>query len=183
MHKEKVKKITPYISITLLLLALITVGVFLFFGLKGETKVVGQKADPKNNDFIICTISNFDYPFFTDNNATSKKATVKAVFNNNYLSSIYFEYQLTYATASEASANSGVNHANMNKSFGSTYGADAFNATYRVDNTEMRMNLYTEVDGLTENGRKYFLITNTNNSKKSLIENYKTQGFTCRNNN
>ena len=183
MQKEDVKRNTLYVIIVLVLAAILILTVFLFFWLNGETKTTGQIELSESNDLVVCTNINFDYPFFVNDNTISKETTIKMVFKNDNLSSIYLNQQMFYNNASDASASSAVNHANMNKSFGSTYGADAFNATYFVDGTKMRMTLYAEARQLDEDSGKYFLITTIANKKKDLTDNYKTQNFTCINNN
>ncbi len=182
MRQSEHKINISYITIIVILLAIALVAVFLFFGMKGETKISGETTESEKVDSIVCKIRNFDYPYFSYNNSISENTKITATFNGDKLKSIYLIHEMVYNNNQDAAASESRNHADMNKSFGSVYGADAFNANYYTGDNTMRMTIYAETQKLDEDAKKYFLATGTSDDKNSLIENYKKQGFTCKDN-
>jgi len=181
MRKNNRKLISCLIFATTLI-AVTTVVIFLIFSMNGNVKKFGISLQDETDESISCTTKDINYPFFTYDNAISKNTEIKMVFNEDRLVSIYLVHEMFYADNS-ASASEASNRASMNKSFGSTYGPDAFNANYHTSNTEMRMSLYANAKGLGEDAKKYFLASNTTNVRDSLVKNYQNQGFICRTNN
>ena len=182
MEKVERKKNTPYVIIVGILLVIMLIAIFLFFGLKGETKTSDETMENEKSESVICTIKGLDYPFFSYNKSINENTKITMVFNGKKLGSIYLMHEMLYDNDEIAAVSSTQNHADMNKSFGNTYGADAFNANYHVGDNKMRMSLYTEAKKLDEDAKKYFLATSVDNNKNSLIKNYERQGFTCENN-
>ena len=179
MEKVKHKKLIPYVIAIGILLAIILIAVFLFYGFKGETKIAEKTIENEKSESITCTINGLEYPFFVYNNATNKAIRVTVTFDGKKLASIYLIHELMYDNEDAAAISETQNHTNMNKSFSTIYGADAFNANYYSDKNTMRMSLYAKANELTEDAKKYFLATGADNSKNSLIKNYQAQGFSC----
>lgn len=175
------KSVIPYLVPVIFLALIAGVVIFLLFAMQGEVKTFGDVTENETSESVTCTVGNLDYPFFEYDDTTSKSTKINMIFKKDKLATINLIQEMRYNDSESANKSEILNHISMNKSFGSTYGADAFNADYYVDNTKMRLSLYTEANKLNEDAKKYFLATGTTNTKKVLIKNYETQGFTCNN--
>lgn len=182
-YNNRDKSTLYLISAGMLIFIVLAVAIFLIFGLRGEKKASGAAPGTESTESVTCVAKNLDYPFFTYNKAANKTTKINMIFNNGKLTSIYLAHEMYYANATEAGLSETENHAEMNKNFGSTYNADAFNAKYDIINNMMRMSLYTEANKLTEDAKKYFLASNATIGKNVLMKNYESQGFSCKINN
>ena len=164
------------VGVVLLVIAATT---FLWFLLRGETKIVTKGPEITSNASLICSIENYNYPFFTYDNSSNTATEITIVFDGDNIGSITLIHKSHYDDNSKASTSSSVNHAAMNRSFGSELGADALSANFNVSNGTMRMSLYANRDTLNVLSRKYFLIDSALSTRNQYEKYYTDRGFKC----
>ena len=172
---QKITLISIGIVLILASIVLIT-----WFFLKGQTTVTGDFDEDEYYTSLTCKTEGISYPFFEHDNAIKKETEVTAIFKNDgKLDSIAFTQKMYYANGDKAKGSEAINHASMNKSFGSVLGPDALNANYYSDETMMRMRLYTSGKEYSSDSRKYFLIDTASQTIDNIERNYVGKGFEC----
>ena len=66
----------------------------------------------------------------------------------------------------------------MNKSFGTKFGANAFNINHAVNDKTAQIVLYSSGE-MEYEAQKYFLIKNSPHSLEEYRQNYESQNFNC----
>ena len=164
-----------------IIFSIIAIILFVFF-LRGKTVQSGQIAEEISDDTVTCENYEIKYPILGSANADSQKTKITLIFNDLSLKSVYLVHELHYADENTARSNEPRVHAAMNQSFGSTFGPDAFNATYHAYDKILRISLYANVGDLSSGAGKYFLLDDSSHNKNHFIKGYEAQGFTCINN-
>ena len=169
------------IALLLIVVAIIIFGIIIISMFRGNTTIVsGHTEEDSKNNSLSCSADNFDYPFFTYNNAVKSTTTVNIIFNEDEVRTISLLQKMSYEEPGQSNASEAVNHAAMNKSFGGTLGSDALNARYMVDDTSMNMSLFLDSKSLFDTAKKYFLIQDNLSGIDEYKTNYEKQGFNCK---
>lgn len=181
MEEPPISKKHTKVALTLIILVIVVASVtILYFLLRGNTTVTHTAIDNESSVSFTCTANNFSYPFFDYDESIKKETTVNVIFSdNNKLSSISLTEIMYYPNTAMAEKSSTLNHASMNKSFGSILGADALNANYNVSDSAMRMQIYANSSQYAEESKKYFLANDSEDNMRSLKRNFEKQGFEC----
>ena len=166
MENKEHKGVPMWVLTILIIVVVVAVIVALLIRLMvGETTIEDNSEGYVVTQNIICekTGVNAIHPIFTYDNATNKTIKINVVFSSDKLSTISLSNTLSYETNEQAEESEAHNHAAMNKSFGSRYGADAFNAYYSAAKNNFTMTLYASAEDLTSNdAAKYFMLNNKN---------------------
>ncbi|MBQ9180780.1 hypothetical protein IJ135_01645 [Candidatus Saccharibacteria bacterium] len=181
--EQKSKNTVNWLMLAGLLLMVGAVVLILIFFMQGETTVSGDFPEPQSSESIACEATNVAYPFFKEDEATSKTLKINMMMSRDKLSSISLNYTLNYATEKEASSSEAVNHAALNLSTqGEGLGADIFGAHYSVGTSSLKFGLYAHADDITEKSAKYLMLEDypsTGYTKNYLTQNYAAKGLKC----
>lgn len=183
MKKRDVPLVIATAILALIVLVFLTI-VFRFFN--HDVTMSGVNKQKENYSSLICSSEAIKYPFFINDNPDSTNLKLNLIFFDNKLKSMAVEYNLYYSSLEDASKSEAKNHATMNISFSEdSLPADAFSATYSITDSQLRLNLFTEVvDSLSDKEMKYFMINSKNTyTIPATIEDfrrtYKNIGFDC----
>ena len=151
--------------------------------LQGSTTTTGKNPDPESSISLTCEAENLSYPDFAYNNAVRKTTKIIVIFDNNKLGSISLTHTMYYNDAKSIEDSENQNHVALNLDFGKNgIESDGLNSSYAQLSDNMRMSLNVTGSELNNKTYKYFLI-NTDAADidvATLENNYKAQGFTCK---
>lgn len=136
---------------------------------------------------LYCTTKSKNIPeaFFDVSQADNASQTIKVIFNNKKIDSIFYNAVLIYPDNNKAIAA----EATLNSAYGNYLQANGedrnlFSPNFSVDGNEVKVSLYTDRDKLSSKLAKVFLIDTSETSldsysSKVLSTLYKTKGFSC----
>lgn len=167
-------------------LTLIAVAVVLliWFFMKGQTVVSGEFPDTETTQSVTCEANGMIHPLFKFDESTSKKMTVKVIFDKDKLSTISLVNELFYSTVEAIVQSEAENHAAMNLSYQAAgLGADALGTKFSKLSASMKMSMYATKDMVNSATERYLLLDQIDDSKEytvALIKaNYAQKGFVC----
>lgn len=164
------------------ILALAAIVLIIMFLLRGETTVTNSDPETVNRTTVSCEVTDLEYPFFRYDNSTKKTTKVTFLFNDDKFKTISLAQTMHYDDSDSVRGSEAQNHAAMNISFGENgLDADAFSASYSMQDDKMIMTLYATGEDFDTNTSKYFLARNysSRSTLDGLKKNYTEQGFTC----
>lgn len=163
-------------------LIVIVVAIIIWLFAKSETTTTGYFPSNTKTTNLSCQKDDIDYPFFANNGATSKKATINSLFNKDELKTISLQYIVTFKDSKNMKLDASLSQAAMNQSFSNVgLDADAFWADYSSNGNSYTMSLYAPAEDFKENAKKYFYANNlsANDNIDTFEENFVSQGFYC----
>lgn len=186
VKKEK-KKLIIDIAIVVVIVAIIA---FVIFVLTNHRETIQTTdTEPDNSDSISCHIdSKIENQFFDFRSPKTISQEVKATFNDNKPSKLFYSFVGEYESSKEAESASALITAAYNEYLGG-HGislSTISHTIYSIDSTA-RADLYAEIKNVNLYTSKFFLLdSNEFNSAKSLGPKsfeklYKNKGFTCEN--
>jgi len=153
-------------------------------GMQGQTTISGNQTTVSKGKTIVCNIDNFIYPYFRYDESNKKDLSITVLFSGEALRAVSLKYSLYYSDANTIESSKAHNHAEMNKRFGADgLSADAYSATYSAQSDKLVLSLYVEATDFDSVAAKYFLADglNKNSSFSDFEKNYKSQNFSCSN--
>ena len=187
--KKKTERQNTLICVIMLFLIAIISLLIWFFANSSETHNSTITTDSIETSSLVCKSSNPKEPFFNDSAATNVQHEIRALFNNDKLSKIFYIYSATYDSEKQAEYYNSIMAADYNRYLGGhSTPLNILSKTFSTSDNESKITLYANADKINNVTASIFLLNadndynKDNNTGADIKKLYEDQGFSCETN-
>ena len=174
--------------VSILILFLITVVSLLawFFTNGSETRNSTITTNNTETSSLICKSSSPKNPFFNDSATINTQHEIRALFNDDKLSKIFYIYSATYGSKEQADYYKSIMAADYNRYLSeNSTPLNILSKTFSTSDNESKITLYGDADKINNVTASIFLLNadndynKDNNTGADIKKLYEDQGFSC----
>lgn len=174
------------IGIVFVFIVVIIVGIILWFILNKSETYTSEDIKYGNNSSLSCTSNSSDYAFFKTDSALDHTHKVVALFRDDKLHDLSYEYDGNYETNAGADNAMDVMHADYNIYLGNKgVDSESLSPVFSNNGNKTKVSLYADSGKLNIITAPLFFISDeefyslSKYGSKDIKNNYESKGFKC----